>query len=45
MKKLVHALVLTGLVGLPAFAMADEPASPHTLTANVGLTRDRKSVV
>jgi uncharacterized protein (TIGR02001 family) len=38
MKKLVHALVLTGLVGVPAFAMADEPASPHTLTANIGLT-------
>src|SRR5512139_1331290 len=38
MKKLAHALVLTGLVGVPAFAMADEPASPHTLTANVGLT-------
>jgi uncharacterized protein (TIGR02001 family) len=39
MKKLVTALVLTGLVGAPAFAMAaDEPASPHTLTANVSLT-------
>ena len=38
MKKLVHALVLTGLVGVPAFALADEPASPHTLTANIGLT-------
>lgn len=38
MKKLVHALVLTGLVGAPAFAMADEPASPHTLSANVSLT-------
>jgi len=36
MKKLVHALVLTGLVGMPAFAMADEAASP--LTANIGLT-------
>lgn len=38
MKKLVHALVLTGLVGAPAFAMADDPASPHTLSANVSLT-------
>ncbi|MBS0329933.1 MAG: hypothetical protein JSR30_08780, partial [Proteobacteria bacterium] len=38
MKKLVHALVLTSLVGAPAFAMADEPASPHTLSANVSLT-------
>ncbi|MES2370561.1 MAG: TorF family putative porin [Pseudomonadota bacterium] len=38
MRKLVHALVLTGLVGAPAFAMADEPASPHTLSANVSLT-------
>ena len=40
MKKLVHALVLTGLVGAPTFAMAEEPASPHTLTANVSLTSD-----
>ncbi|MBW8370452.1 MAG: TorF family putative porin [Thiobacillus sp.] len=41
MKKLVHALVLTGLVGVPAFAMAaDEPASPHTLSANITLTSD-----
>jgi uncharacterized protein (TIGR02001 family) len=42
MKKLVHALVLTGLVGLPTFAMAEEtPAaeeSPHSLSANVSLT-------
>lgn len=41
MKKLAHALVLTGLVGLPTFAMAaEEPASPHTLSANVNLTSD-----
>jgi uncharacterized protein (TIGR02001 family) len=41
MKKLVHALVLTGLVGLPTFAMAEEMAaeeSPHSLSANVSLT-------
>jgi uncharacterized protein (TIGR02001 family) len=38
MKKLVPALVLTGLVGVPTLALADEPASPHTLTANVALT-------
>lgn len=37
MKKLVHALVLTGLVGLPTFAMAEEE-SPHKLSANVTLT-------
>src|SRR5512143_1380596 len=38
MKKLAHTLVLTGLMAVPALAMADEPASPHTLTANVSLT-------
>ena len=38
MKKLVHALVLTGLVGAPALALADDAASPHTLSANIGLT-------
>ncbi|WP_324780093.1 TorF family putative porin [Thiobacillus sedimenti] len=38
MKKTAHAWVLAGLVGMPTFAIADEPASPHTLTANVGLT-------
>jgi uncharacterized protein (TIGR02001 family) len=37
MKKLVHALVLTGLVGLPTFAMAEEE-SPHKLSGNVTLT-------
>lgn len=37
MKKLVHALVLTGLVGVPAFATAAEE-SPHSLSANVSLT-------
>lgn len=38
MKKLVHALVLTGLVGVPAAAIAAE--SPHELSANVGFTND-----
>ncbi len=37
MKKLVHALVLTGLVGVPTFAMAAEE-SPHSLSANVSMT-------
>jgi uncharacterized protein (TIGR02001 family) len=36
MKKLVHTLVLTGLVAMPALALADDAASP--LTANVSLT-------
>jgi uncharacterized protein (TIGR02001 family) len=39
MKKLVHALVLTGLVGVPTVAMAAEE-SPHSLSANVTLTSD-----
>jgi uncharacterized protein (TIGR02001 family) len=39
MKKLVNALVLTGLVGMPAFAMAAEE-SPHSLSANVGMYSD-----
>ena len=39
MKKLVHALVLTGLVTVPTFAMAAEE-SPHSLSANVSLTSD-----
>jgi uncharacterized protein (TIGR02001 family) len=38
MKKIVSALVLAGMVGAPGVVMADEPASPHTLTANVSLT-------
>jgi uncharacterized protein (TIGR02001 family) len=39
MKKLVNALVLTGLVGVPSFAMAaEEPASP--LSGNITLTSD-----
>lgn len=39
MKKLAYALVLTGLVAMPAIAMAeDEAASSHTLAANVSLT-------
>jgi len=37
MKKLVHALVLTGLLGVPTFAMAAEEESPHSLSANVGM--------
>jgi uncharacterized protein (TIGR02001 family) len=37
MKKLVQALVLTGLVGMPTFAMAAEE-SPHSISANVGMT-------
>jgi len=40
MKKLVHALVLTGLVVAPALAMAAEPVSPHTLSGNITLTSD-----
>jgi uncharacterized protein (TIGR02001 family) len=40
MKKLVHALVLTGLVSVPAFAVAAEEESPHSLSANVTLTSD-----
>lgn len=40
MKKLVHALVLTGLVGAPALALAEEPASPHSLSGNITLTSD-----
>ena len=36
MKKLVHALVLTGMVAMPALALADDAAS--SLTANVSLT-------
>jgi uncharacterized protein (TIGR02001 family) len=39
MKKFVHALVLTGLVGMPTAAMAAEE-SPHSLSANVGLYSD-----
>jgi len=39
MKKLVHALVLTGLVGTSTFAMAAEE-SPHSLSANVGMFSD-----
>ncbi len=38
MKKLIHALVLTGLVSVPAFAVAAEEESPHSLSANVTLT-------
>ncbi len=37
MKKLVHALVLVGLVGAPALVMAAEE-SPHSFSANLGVT-------
>ena len=41
MKKFVHALVLAGLVGAPALAMAAEkPVSPHSLIGNISLTSD-----
>lgn len=41
MKKLLHALVLTGLVAVPAIAMAAEkPVSPHSLSGNISLTSD-----
>ena len=36
MKKLLNALVLTGLVGVPAAALAED--SPHSLSGNVTLT-------
>jgi len=39
MKKLVQVLVLAGLAGTPAFAMAAEE-SPHSLSANVGMASD-----
>jgi uncharacterized protein (TIGR02001 family) len=39
MKKLVHALVLTGLVAVPALATAAEE-SPHSLSGNITLTSD-----
>ncbi|MDP2834246.1 MAG: TorF family putative porin [Pseudomonadota bacterium] len=39
MKKLSYLLVLSGLISVPAIA-ADAPASPHTVTANVGVTTD-----
>lgn len=38
MKKLVHSLVFTGLLGAPTLALAEE--SPHGLTANVSMTSD-----
>lgn len=38
MKKLIHALVLTGLVSVPALAIAED--SPHSISANVSLTSD-----
>lgn len=39
MKKLAHALILTGLMAMPALAMAAED-SPHTITGNVGFFSD-----
>jgi uncharacterized protein (TIGR02001 family) len=38
MKKLVNIVVMTGLVSMPALALADEAASP--LSANIGVTSD-----
>ncbi|MGD9787117.1 MAG: TorF family putative porin [Sulfuricellaceae bacterium] len=45
MRKLTHALVLAGVVGLPGVVMvpsahAEEAASPHTFTANVTLASE-----
>jgi len=39
MKKLVHTLVLVGLVGAPALVVAAE-TSPHEITGNVSLNTD-----
>ncbi len=38
MKKIASAIVLAGLVGAPALAVAGD--SPHTLTGNISLTSD-----
>ena len=38
MKKLAHALILTGLLGVPTLAAAAEDGGPHSLSANVGFT-------
>lgn len=40
MKKLVNALMLTGVVCVPAIASAAEETSPHSVTANVSLASD-----
>lgn len=40
MRKLVQTLVLAGLVGAPALAMADNHASAHTVTGNVGFASE-----
>lgn len=37
MSKLKHTLIIAGLLAAPAGAMAAEPASPHTITSNIGL--------
>ena len=39
MKKLPYLLALSGLIAAPAMA-ADAPASPHTVSFNVGVTTD-----
>ena len=38
MKKIVSALVLAGITGVPALAMAED--SPHSVTANLGFASD-----
>jgi uncharacterized protein (TIGR02001 family) len=40
MKNLSFMLALSGLISAPAFAADAPPASPHTLSFNVGLTTD-----
>ena len=40
MKKLAHALVLTGLMAMPALATAAEESSPHSITGNLGFASD-----
>ena len=38
MKKIVSALVLAGITGVPALAMAED--SPHSLSGNVSMASD-----
>jgi len=40
MKNLPYLLMLSGLIGAPAFAADAPPASPHTVSFNVGITTD-----
>ena len=40
MKKSLIALALTGAIATPVLAQTAAPASPHTFTANVGVTSD-----